>query len=41
MEHDVTRAAIDAALSEALALPDLSGLRLLLGQEPVISLKRL
>jgi hypothetical protein len=41
LEHDVTRAAIDAALSEALALPDLSGLRLLLGQEPVISLKRL
>lgn len=41
MEHDPVRAAIDAALSEALALPDLSGLRLLLGQEPVISLKRL
>jgi hypothetical protein len=41
MENDATRAAIDAALSEALALPDLSGLRLLLGQEPVISLKRL
>ncbi|MBO9308763.1 MAG: hypothetical protein J7551_03150 [Chloroflexi bacterium] len=41
MERDPTRAAIDAALSEALALPDLSGLRILLGQEPIISLKRL
>ncbi|MDW8298877.1 MAG: N-6 DNA methylase [Anaerolineae bacterium] len=41
MEHDPVRAEIDKAISEALGLPSLSGLRLLLGQEPVISLKRL
>ncbi|RMF53954.1 MAG: hypothetical protein D6749_00785 [Chloroflexota bacterium] len=41
MENDPTRAAIDAALSEALGLPDLRGLRILLGQEPVICLKQL
>ncbi|PJF31437.1 MAG: hypothetical protein CUN51_03650 [Candidatus Thermofonsia Clade 1 bacterium] len=41
MGSDPVRAEIDKALSEALGLPDLSNLRMLLAQEPVISLKRL
>lgn len=41
MEDDSVRIKIDKAVSEALGLPDLGGLRMLLGQEPVISLKRL
>ncbi len=38
---DPVRAEIDQAIGEVLELPDLSVLRLLLGQEPVVCLKRL
>lgn len=41
MEHDPVRAKIDAAVSKALGLPDLTPYRMLLGQEPVVCLKRL
>lgn len=41
MVHDPVRARIDAAISEALGLPDLSILRRLLAQEPVVGLRRL
>jgi hypothetical protein len=41
MEHDPVRAKIDAAVSKALGLPDLSPYRMLLGQEPLVCLKRL
>lgn len=41
MENDPVRAKIDAAISKALGLPDLSPYRMLLGQEPVVCLKRL
>ena len=38
MAEDTTREAIDGAISEALGLPDLSGLRELLPREPIVSL---
>lgn len=38
---DKVRARIDAAITEALGLPDLSRLRTLLGREPVVCLRRL
>jgi len=41
MATDPARAAIDAALAEALHLPDFSVLRRLLAQEPVVCLQRL
>jgi hypothetical protein len=41
MENDPVRAKIDAAVSKALGIPDLSAYRMLLGQEPVVCLKRL
>jgi hypothetical protein len=41
MATDEVRAAIDAAIAEALGLPDFSVLRTLLAQEPVVCLKRL
>jgi hypothetical protein len=41
MENDTVRQAIDTAISEALRLPDLSILRKLLAQEPVVCLRRL
>jgi len=41
MANDPVRQAIDAAISEALGLPDLSILRSLLAQEPVVCLKAL
>jgi hypothetical protein len=41
MGNDLVRQAIDTAISEALRLPDLSILRKLLAQEPVVCLRRL
>jgi hypothetical protein len=41
MDSDPARTAIDKALCEALSLPDISILRKLLAQEPVICLRRL
>lgn len=41
MESDLVRAKIDAAVSKALGLPDLGVYRMLLAQEPVVSLKAL
>jgi hypothetical protein len=41
MATDKVRAAIDAAIADALGLPDLSVLRTLLAQEPVVCLNRL
>ena len=41
MHTDATRAAIDAAFEQTLALPDLTVLRELLAQEPVICLQQL
>jgi len=41
MENDPVRAKIDDAISEALDLPDLSVIRMLLAQEPVVCLKGL
>lgn len=41
MADDPVRSRIDAAISEALRLPDYSMLRKLLAQEPVVCLKRL
>jgi hypothetical protein len=41
MADDKTRAVIDQAISEALGLSDLTGLRRKLAQEPLISLKPL
>ena len=41
MDKDPVRARIDAAVSQALGLPDFSILRSLLAQEPVVCLKRL
>ena len=41
MDHDPTRAAIDAAVAQALDLPDFSVLRELLAREPIISLRPL
>lgn len=41
MADDPVRSRIDAAISEALRLPDYSILRKLLAQEPVVCLKRL
>jgi hypothetical protein len=41
MESDPARAMIDAALMDALGLPDVGVLRSLLGQEPVISMQPL
>ncbi len=41
MATDPVRARIDAAVSQALGLPDISILRNLLAQEPVVCLKRL
>jgi len=41
MTADPVRAEIDEAVRKALRLPDFSVLRTLLGQEPVVSLKRL
>jgi hypothetical protein len=41
MHEDPVRAAIDQAVRKVLRLPDLSILRTLLAQEPVICLKRL
>jgi hypothetical protein len=38
MGTDSVRAAMDKAIAQALNLPDLSGLRQLLGREPVICL---
>ena len=41
MDVDEVRARIDAAISQALGLPDFSILRRLLAQEPVVCLRRL
>ncbi len=41
MSHDPVRAKIDEAFSKVMDLPDLSGIRMLLSQEPVICLKPL
>jgi hypothetical protein len=41
MAADPVRARIDAAVSQALGLPDFSILRNLLAQEPVVCLRRL
>jgi hypothetical protein len=41
MAADPVRARIDAAVAEALGLPDFGVLRRLLAQEPVVCLKRL
>ncbi len=41
MDNDPVRAKIDNAISEALGLPDLSVIRMLLAQEPVVCLKGL
>jgi hypothetical protein len=41
MNSDPVRARIDAAIAQALDLPDFSILRRLLAQEPVVCLKRL
>jgi len=41
MAQDETRAAIDAAISATLGLPDLTLLRTMLAHEPVITMKRL
>jgi hypothetical protein len=41
MANDPVREGIDAAVSQALSLPDLSSLRTMLGREPFICLKRL
>jgi len=41
MANDSVRQAVDAAVSQALGLPDLSTLRKLLGQEPVVCLRAL
>jgi len=41
MSEDPVRAKIDAAVSKALGLPDLSGIRMLLAQEPVVCLRPL
>ena len=41
MANDSVRQAMDAAVSEALGLPDISTLRKLLGQEPVVCLRAL
>ncbi|MCK4374221.1 MAG: SAM-dependent DNA methyltransferase, partial [Candidatus Brocadiae bacterium] len=41
MQEDPVRAQIDAAVRKALKLPDISVLRTLLGQEPVVCLERL
>jgi len=38
LDQDPTRAAIDAAVAEALGLPDLAPLRTLLAREPILSL---
>jgi hypothetical protein len=41
MDEDAVRKAMDAALAQALGLPDFSILRTLLAQEPVVCLRRL
>jgi hypothetical protein len=41
MGEDPVRAALDAALCKALRLPDLSMLRTIVAQEPILSLRRL
>jgi hypothetical protein len=41
MADDTVRGSIDGAVAEVLGLPDWAGLRRLLAQEPIISLKRL
>lgn len=41
MAEDPVRARIDAAVAQALGLPDFSGLRVMLAREPVVCLKRI
>ena len=41
MAEDTARKDVDQVVSDALAIPDLSGLRSLLGREPVVSLQAL
>jgi hypothetical protein len=38
LDHDPTRAAIDAAVAEVLGLPDLGPLREMLAREPILGL---